>query len=65
MWHQGHIDKEEDEGDDIAILGDSHQHLWIRSARQVSYVSIAFTLVGGLIGIILSYITDRLHSCWH
>lgn len=52
----------EDEGDEVAILGESDQEFWIRSARRVSYASIAFTLVGGVTGIILSVVTDRLST---
>ena len=47
------------EDDDVPILGDTDQKAWIRSARLVSYASITFTLVGGILGIVLSVITDR------
>jgi len=49
-----------DEDDEVAMLGDSNQEFWIRSARRVSYASIAFTLVGGVTGIILSFLTDSV-----
>jgi len=49
-----------DEGDEVAMLGESNQEFWIRSARRVSYASIAFTLVGGVTGIILSFVTDSV-----
>ena len=45
--------------DDVPILGDTDQKAWILSARQVSYASITFTLGGGILGIVLSVITDR------
>eukprot|EP00210_Caulerpa_lentillifera_P001861 g1790.t1 len=48
------------EGDEVFILGEKTQKRWVYYARLVSFVSIAFTLIGGVVGVVLSVFTDSV-----
>lgn len=54
-----------DEKDDVYMLKTTDRGLWIKRARYVSYVSIVFTLIGGVVGIVVAALASRWEAkCW-
>lgn len=48
-----------DEKDDVYLVKSTNRGLWIKRARYVSYISIVFTLVGGVVGVVIAALAGR------
>lgn len=49
-------DDRRNEADDVYMLKSFDRGPWVKRARHVSYVSIGFTLLGGVVGIVLAFL---------
>ncbi|GMH32247.1 hypothetical protein BSKO_00081 [Bryopsis sp. KO-2023] len=45
---------------DVYMIKAPARSLWVRRARHISYVSIAFTLLGGVSGIVIASVSDSV-----